>query len=254
MNHLIDETTLSDTLVSNQQRAFDKVVASYTQRKFIESLSKGKQEKGAETEYTINEGRRPYLEYYKNTCIAFFIPAAYTAMAILERDSFRFSASDLHSGYGFWRKFFKYEFAYDVDIPSEFHVRKCIKAFIDESMVIPHQTLPDTYDVTPAGFRKLKIFAVFLKTYLESYWIVLNFYMRNPQGKVKPKERLKKITARGNRMYKRHEIGRKEALSKVTYQNAMEMFSSRGIKGSDDTEKIELYAAAIQNALKYLQP
>ena len=245
---------LSDTLVSDQQRAFEKVVKSYIQRKFIEPLSKGKDEKDAEKEYLINEGRRPYLEYYKNTCIAFFIPAAYTAMAILERDSFRFSASDLHPGYGFWQKFFKYEFAYDVDIPSEFHVRKCIKAFIDDGMVIPHQTLPDTYDVTPVGFRKLKIFALFLKTYFESYWIVLNFYLRNPQDAVKPKDRIKKITARGNRMYKRKEIDRKEALSKVTYQNAIEMFSSRGIRGSDDTEKIETYAVALQDALKYLQP
>ena len=245
---------LADTLVSDQQRAFEQVVKSYVQRKFIETPSKGKDEKDAEKEYFINEGRRPYLEYYKNTCIAFFIPAAYTAMAILERDSFRFSASDLHPGYGFWQKFFKFEFAYDVDIPSEFHVRKCIKAFIDDGMVIPHQTLPDTYDVTPAGFRKLKIFALFLKTYFESYWIVLNFYMRNPQDAVKPKDRIKKITARGNRMYKRKEIDRKEALSKVTYQNAIEMFSSRGIKGSDDTEKIELYVVALQDALKYLQP
>ena len=245
---------LSDTLVSDQHRAFEKVVASYTQRKFIELVSKNKEKKDAGKKYLINEGRRLYLEYYKNTCIAFFIPAAYTAMAILEKDSFRFSASDLHAGYGFWRKFFKYEFAYDVDVRSEFHVRKCIKAFIDEGMVIPHQTLPDTYDVTPAGFRKLKTFALFLKTYFESYWIVLNFYMRNPKDKFKPKDRLKKITARGNRMYKRKEIDRKEALSKVTYQNAIEMFSSRGIKGSDDTEKIETYAVALQNALKYLQP
>jgi glycerol-3-phosphate O-acyltransferase len=133
-------------------------------------------------------------------------------------------------------------------------VRKCIKAFIDDGMVIPHQTLPDTYDVTPVGFRKLKIFALFLKTYFESYWIVLNFYLRNPQDAVKPKDRIKKITARGNRMYKRKEIDRKEALSKVTYQNAIEMFSSRGIRGSDDTEKIETYAVALQDALKYLQP
>ncbi len=245
---------LADTLVSDRQRAFEKVVESYTQRKFIEPLSKGNEDQDTEKKYIINKGRRLYLEYYKNTCIAFFIPAAYTAMTILERDSFRFSASDLHAGYGFWQSFFKYEFAYDVDIPSEFHVRKSIKAFIDEGMVIPHQTLPDTYDVTPTGFRKLKIFALFLKTYLESYWIALNFYMRSPQNTVNPKNRIKKITARGNRMYKRKEIERKEALSKVTYQNAIEMFSSRKIKGSDDTEKIEPYAVAMQNALKYLQP
>jgi glycerol-3-phosphate O-acyltransferase len=245
---------LADTLVSDRQRAFEKVVVSYTQRKFIEPLSKGNEDQDTEKKYIINKGRRLYLEYYKNTCIAFFIPAAYTAMTILERDSFRFSASDLHAGYGFWQSFFKYEFAYDVDIPSEFHVRKSIKAFIDEGMVIPHQTLPDTYDVTPTGFRKLKIFALFLKTYLESYWIALNFYMRSPQNTVNPKNRIKKITARGNRMYKRKEIERKEALSKVTYQNAIEMFSSHKIKGSDDTEKIEPYAVAMQNALKYLQP
>jgi glycerol-3-phosphate O-acyltransferase len=245
---------LADTLMSDQQRVFEKVLVSYTQRKFIEALGKGKAEQDTEKKYLINVGRRLYLEYYKNNCIAFFIPAAYTAMAILQRDSFRFSAADLHSAYGFWQKFFKYEFAYDVDIPSEYHVRKSIKAFIDDGMVIPHQTLPDTYDVTPAGFRKLKIFAFFLKTYLEAYWIVINFYMRNPQNAVKPKNRLKKITARGNRMYKRKEIERKEALSKVTYQNAIEMFTSRGIKGSDDTEKIETYTVAIQNALKYLQP
>ena len=244
---------LSDTLVSNQQAAFEKVVSMYTQRKFIEPISKNKEDAESDKEYLISEGRRLYLEYYKNTCIAFFIPASYTAMAILERDSFRFSAYDLHAGYGFWRRFFKFEFAYDVDIGSEFHVRKCIKAFIDEGMVIPHQTLPDTYDVTPAGFRKLKIFAGFLKTYFESYWIVLNFYMRNPQDKFKAKDRIKKITARGNRMYKRKEIDRKEALSRVTYQNAVEMFSSRGIKGPDDTEKIEIYAVALQNGLKYLQ-
>jgi glycerol-3-phosphate O-acyltransferase len=245
---------LADTLMSDQQRVFEKVVVSYTHRKFIEALGKGKAEQDTEKKYLINVGRRLYLEYYKNNCIAFFIPAAYTAMAILQRDSFRFSAADLHPGYGFWQKFFKYEFAYDVDIPPEYHVRKSIKAFIDDGMVIPHQTLPDTYDVTPAGFRKLKLFAFFLKTYLEAYWIVINFYMRNPQNAVKPKNRLKKITARGNRMYKRKEIERKEALSKVTYQNAIEMFTSRGIKGSDDTEIIETYTVAIQNALKYLQP
>ena len=246
---------LSDTLVSNPQMAFEQVVAAYTQRKFIEPLAKSNEDDktDSEKEFFINEGRRPYLEYYKNTCIAFFIPAAYTAMAILEMDSFRFTASDLHGGYGFWRKFFKSEFAYDVDIRSEFHVRKCIKAFIDEGMVIPHQTMPDTYDVTPAGFRKLKIFAGFLQTYFESYWIVLNFFMRNPQDKVKPKDRIKKITARGNRMYKRKEVDRKEALSKVTYQNAIEMFTTRGIKGSDDTEVIETYSNALQNALKFLQ-
>jgi glycerol-3-phosphate O-acyltransferase len=250
----VQNARLADTLVFDRLRAFEQVIDSYCQRKFIERIDKDKKENDAEKHYLINEDRRLSLEYYKNNCIAFFIPAAYTAMAILQKDTFRFSARELHDRYAFWQDFFKYEFAYDVDSSPGFNVRKTIKAFIDEGIVIPHQTLPDTYDVTPSGFRKLKLFALFLKTFLESYWIVLNYFMRNPQTSGKSKDHLKKITNRGNRMYKRKEVERKEALSKVSYQNAVELFTRYGIKGTEDTEKIKIYAAAIQNALKHLQP
>jgi glycerol-3-phosphate O-acyltransferase len=245
---------LADTLVSDYERAFEQVIDYYCQRKFIEPIAKSKADKAAEMQFLINENRRPYLEYYKNNCIAFFIPAAYTAMAVMGQNAFRFSSSDLHSGYAFWQDFFGYEFAYDVDSGPEFNVRKSIKAFIDNAIVIPHPTLPDTYDITPAGLRKLNLFALFLKTFLESYWIAINYYMRNPQESVKAKDRLNKIAARGNRMYERKEIERKEALSKVSYQNAVEFFTSKGIKGSEDSEKIEVHADAIQKALKLLQP
>jgi len=244
---------LADTLVSDPVRGFEQVIDSYSQRKFIEPIVKDKEDKTTEKEYLIKANRRPSLEYYKNNCLAFFIPAAYTAMAILAKDTFRFSALDLRAGYAFWQSFFKHEFAYDVDKESGFYVRKSIKAFIDDGIVIPHQTLPDTYNVTPTGFRKLKLFSLFLKTYFESYWIVLNYFMRHPEDSVKSKDRLKKIVDRGNRMYKRKEIERKEALSKVSYQNAVDLFLRKGLKGSDDTEKIEFYEDTIQKALKHLQ-
>jgi glycerol-3-phosphate O-acyltransferase len=245
---------LADSLVTDHRRVFDQVIDLYCQRKFIDPLAKGKENNAADKHFAINENRRLNLEYYKNNCIAFFIPAAYTAMAILEKDTFRFSASELHAGFEFWQEFFKYEFALDVENRLEFSVRKSIKAFIDNGIVVPHKRLPDTYDITPAALRTLNLFSLFLKTYLESYWIVLSYYKRNPQNSAKPKDRLKKIAARGNRMFKRNEIDRKEALSKVSYQNAVEFFTSKGIKGSDDTQKIDIYTEAIQKALKHLRP
>ena len=254
MNYLAtQQVKLADTLALDHVRAFEQALDAYAHRKFIEPLGKNKDDNSSDIRYVVNVNRRPNLEYYKNNCIALFIPAAYTANAILENDTFRFSTPDLHSKYAFWQDFFKYEFAYDVDQKSEFYVRKCIKAFIDDAIVIPHQTLPDTYDVTPSGFRKLKLFALFLKTYFESYWIVISYYMRNPQNSLKAKDRLKKIAARGERMYKRKEIERKEALSEINYQNAVDFFISKGIKGADDSEKIDLYAEAIQNGLRHLQ-
>ena len=70
---------------------------------------------------------------------------------------------------------------------------------------------------------------------------------------MKAKDSLKKIEASGKYMYKRHEIDFPEALSKVSYQNAVDYFTNKGIKGSDDTEKLEFFAGAIQKTLKTLQ-
>ncbi len=204
--------------------------------------------------YRINEQRRAFLEYYKNNCIAFFVPAALTGMAILEKGGLQFCTTDLQDRYDFWRDFFSHEFAYDVNRESKFYVRKSIKAFIDTSLLVPHPIRPETYELTARQLEGVKLFASFLATYCESYWIVLNYLMRHPENTLAAKERLKKISARGDRMYKRGEIRRKEALSKVNYQNAVDFFTSHGIKSSDDTEKIEFYAAAIKKALQLLQP
>jgi glycerol-3-phosphate O-acyltransferase len=254
MNYLAkQEAKLADTLVLDHVRAIQHALDDFVQSKFIELLSKEKDIPPAERKYSINSSRRPSLEYYKNSCIAFFIPAAFTALAILIKDAFQFSAADLHADYKFMQHFFKFEFAYDIDKTPEYNVRKSIKAFIDDAILMPHQTIPDTYNITSSGFRKLRLFSIFLRTYFESYWIVLSFLQNDLQNSTDAKDRIKKIGNHGNRMHKRHEIERPEALSKVSYQNALDFFTSQGIKGSENPEKIEFYSAGIQKSLKALQ-
>jgi glycerol-3-phosphate O-acyltransferase len=250
LRHLTAQgSPLADTLHIDPEHAVENALEAYIQRKFIEPVSKGKDEVGADIEYTVNDNARSGLEYYKNNCISYFIPAAYTAMEVLHLDAFQFASADLHAGYRTLQHLFKNEFAYDVDLPAEHFVRKTLKSFIDDAIIIPHQTLPDTYNVTSTGFRKLNLFAAFLKTYLESYLIVLNHFMWAPKDALSPKDRLKKIEARGRRMYKRKEIQRREALSKVTYENAIDFFTGQGIKGSEDIEKTEAFAVIVNRYL-----
>jgi glycerol-3-phosphate O-acyltransferase len=253
MRHLTSVgASLADTLMFDPLRAVENVLEVYTQRKFIERRQTQNDAQFTEIEYLISEARRPLLEYYKNNSISFFVPGAMTALAILDRDAFQFGTHDLLEGYRFLRDFFKNEFAYDVDRPLESFVRKTIKAFIDDAILMPHPTLPDTYNITSAGFRKLKLYASFLRTYFESYWIVLNVFMANSQEKLAAKDRVKRAVSMGNRLYKNKAIGRKESLSKVNFQNAIDFFVYHGIRGSDDSEKIEYYAAAIQRYLSQL--
>ena len=244
---------LADTLLIDQDHAIDSALEAYVQRKFIEPFPGQKKSPKSETRYRVNVNERTSLEYYKNNCISFFIPAAYTAAEIINRDAFQFSASELHQGYRFLRRLFKFEFAYDTEIRTETFVRKSIKNFIDDAILMPHQTLPDTYNLTAAGFRKLKHFSGFLINYLESYKVVLYFYKRHGRHSKNNKDRLKKVESIGRRLYKRNDILRKEALSPVVYQNAIDFCSSRGIRGADDSDHIDYYAEAIDRYLSKLQ-
>jgi hypothetical protein len=40
----------------------------------------------------------------------------------------------------------------------------------------------------------------------------------------------------------------------VTFENAVDFFTSRGIKGADEREVIDAFAAAIERALRYVKP
>ncbi|HPA15449.1 MAG TPA: 1-acyl-sn-glycerol-3-phosphate acyltransferase [Desulfobacterales bacterium] len=253
MNYLnSQEVKLADTLFFDQDHAIENALDSYVQRKFIEPISKNQEGLSANSIYRVNESKRPLLEYYKNNCIALFIPSAFTALSILQKDVFQFAASDLFSSYAFLQEFFKYEFAYDIDRTPEYFVRKTVKSFINDAILIPHPTLPDTYNVTSLGYRKLKLFSSFLKTYFESYWIVLNFLMKQPKNPINKKERLKKIQAKGARMYKNREIDRNESLSKINYENAMEFFNTHEVKSLEDTAPIHFYADAIKRYMSHM--
>lgn len=231
--------------------AVESVLAMYSDRKFItRQRPKGQEGSAGEQKwYLVWENKRLNLEYYKNNCIHCFIPAAYTALAILSYDAFQFSASALHSDYESLQEFFKYEFVYDVDKTPELMVRKTLKAFIDDAILMPHRTLPDTYNITAAGLRKLLCFASFLKTYFESYWVVLRVLKAYDRNDTVKKERLKKIRALGNQLYKQKEIERSEALSQINYENGLTFFNFKGIRGAEDKEGIAYYTQLIQ---KYL--
>ncbi len=251
-NLISQNAKVVDTLFINQNMAFNDVLESFISRKFIESNIKSIGNNTKKIKIKINEQKRSSLEYYKNNCISFFIPAIFTATAILKNDAFLFSTANIYKNYNFLSDFFIKEFPTNNKKITEINVRKSIKSFIDDAIIIPHPTLPDTYNITSAGFRKLHYFAAFLKTFFESYSIVLNFLTLYPENIITSKDDLKKIQSFASRMYKRHEIERKESLSSITFQNAKKFFMENGVKSMKAKEKTDYYSEHIQNYLSIL--
>jgi glycerol-3-phosphate O-acyltransferase len=252
--HLLfsQQAKIADTLLIEHQQACQQAIDSYVQRKCVEipSGEKGLPEELAQ--YFLPDSKRLQLEYYKNNCIAFFVPAAILALSILEKDAFQFSAIDLHDRYRYLQSFFKYEFAYDVTRSTEVLVRKTLKTFIDDAILMPHPSLPDTYQITSSGLRKLQLFARFLKTYLESYRVVLAFLKQTPRSKTRGKDRMKKMHAIGRTMLKGEQIQLPESLSNINFENGISLFTFRNIKGSEDDELIQSYKKTIHNFLQLI--
>ncbi|RPJ71082.1 MAG: glycerol-3-phosphate acyltransferase, partial [Desulfobacteraceae bacterium] len=248
------DARLADTLVLDHRRAIAHAVGACVQHKSLEALKPDPGRPAESAGFILNEARRPVLDYYKNTCIAFFVPAALTAMAILQRDAFQFSAADLHTEVEWFQDLFQFEFVFDSDTPAEAQVRRMLKILMEDAVIIPHPTLPDSFNVTAAGLRKLKLYAIFVKTLLESYWVVAQFLMQTAQEEISGKERIRKITAAGNRMLRRKEIDHREALSRITYENALQYFNGLGVHGAEDRERAAATAALIERALKHLAP
>ena len=237
---------LSEPLLLSPRRSMNQVLNLFVQGKIIESLQKipGQWKQGDRLK--VLKERRLVLDYYKNNCISHFIPAAYTSLAILSRDSFLFRGEDLAADYAFLEDLFSIEFIKDDGDPPLDDLRKTIKIFIDSSILIPHASLPDTYTLTSPNYRKLKQFAAFAKPFMESYRMVFNWYASQKKESKPAKDHIKKVLQMGHQMYENREIDNKESLSRLNIENALQYFNKKGLKGKDRTEVIHYYEKRLE--------
>ncbi|PIE71771.1 MAG: glycerol-3-phosphate acyltransferase [Deltaproteobacteria bacterium] len=237
---------LAETLVLDSEAALKQAIDTFISSKVVEYDEKHADQEMKNALFRINEPRRPNLEFYKNNTIIFFVPAAFTAVSILGFDAFQFSSADLHVTYAYLADLFKKEFMNPPDVTPEICIRKTIKAFIDDGILVPHQSIPDTYNLTSNGYKKLRLFAGFLKTYFESYKIVLTQLTSGKHRNEDAKETLKRIQTLGNRMFREEEIERAEALSKINFKNAYAVFTDKRTTSGDaalqaDLEQIDQF-------------
>ena len=251
MNLLIFmKATLSDALQIDPDNVLKSVIDNFIQRNFIELADEDDKDMSEHTTFIVKHNKRPVLNYYKNSLIPFFSTFAYTASAILELDSFRFSSSDLVQRYKFLEKLFLEEFFFDENIKAEENISQCIKGFIHEGIIVPDVQINDQFMITSEGLRKLKWIAIFLLPFLESYRTALNYFEKYATDKHDEKEKIKKIHSIGTKLYKIRLISLKESLSLITYKNAVRYFSGNGINGSEDKVTIEFYKEILDRLIR----
>lgn len=242
----------AETLLADTRHAVSHILSGLVQQKILRPVTKGEDVNGREAHFHLNVGKRSTLDYYKNSGIGPFVPAAMTALSILARDAFQFASNDIHSHFYFLQDLFQNEFASGNGAETDVRIRKTIKAFIADAILVPHPKLPDTYNLTSEGFRKLKCFAGFLAPFLESYLVVFTYFRDTANPPEDGAARLKQILHLGGKFYKRQDVVRKEAISKISYLNAVDFYLKGGIRRGENGQTLATTIKAIQTYMKHL--
>ncbi len=240
---------LADTLNIDPDSSLNHVINLFISRNFLELADEDEGEITDDTYLIVKHNKRPILDYYKNNSLSFFIPAAYTAMAILETESFQFSTDQLIERYKFLQALFKDEFPFDENKSCESSISGCIKAFLYDGIILPDKNLSDSYNITSSGLKKIKCFAEFLLPFLESYKTVTYYFQKYAKEEHEPKERIKKIQSMGLKMYKQNIVSLKESLSKINFINASEYCIKNGISNPKNQAELKKLQQIIQNII-----
>lgn len=239
---------MTDALILNPAGSVTLVLDYYSRRGIIEPI----QSMGSRGRFNIPANKRNSLEFYKNNAIGHLVPAAFTALLILAIDVFQFEADHLHADYAFLQELFANEFFFDPDQPAADQIRKTIKLFIHDAIIVPHPTLPDTYNLTSRGFRKLQFFAGLLKSIVEAYGVALHYYCGLSGKCPSKKERIKSMRSVAQHMLKTNQLDRTESISEIYLNQADTTFSKWGFQKPEATEQRKKYTDAIYLYLKYL--
>jgi glycerol-3-phosphate O-acyltransferase len=238
LNYLVSQKIeLADTLMMDRRHAIGFVLDDFIRQKWVRRRYQVGIDVRSITEarFRVRSGRRQMLEYYKNSCLPVLLPAAVVALAILVKDVFQFTTEALAPQMAQIEQHLEGEFPRDVAHDLSWRLRKTIKAFMDDAIVMPHAHLPDTYRLTAGGRRRLILFAGLLKPLLESYWITVTAHLQaaSKNGHAKPSPNVKQIHQTGKRLFKQGRIDGIEALSHPIFQSAADHYQAR-LKGQED--------------------
>ncbi|MDI6741190.1 MAG: 1-acyl-sn-glycerol-3-phosphate acyltransferase [Smithella sp.] len=237
----VKKVKFAETFVHRDKAIID-ALNKFVQAGYIEKIEaeEDEEEEMQEVVYSLKEERRLNLEYYKNNILHFFVPLCFVATSIVKNNEDFISLNRIMGDYTFLKNLLWNEFIFDVNKDDAEEVNE-ILAYLYERKILEsvEQDGQTLIEIKGRGNKRLKPLADLIHNYLESFWIVIRSSLYLKKNPLTKKEWLKKIMALGDRMYRKGEILRKEALSQANYQNVIIYLEDANLIKSFKDEKID---------------
>jgi glycerol-3-phosphate O-acyltransferase len=144
------------------------------------------------------------------------------------------------SDYKFLKKLLWNEFIFDEHKDDADDVKEVLTYLHERKTISTTERDGQVYvEIKGKGSKKLKPFADLIHNYLESSWIVIRGCLYLKKSPLAKKDWLKKVMSLGDRMYKKGEVLRPEALSQSTYLNVIIFLEDAELIAAMKYEKID---------------
>jgi glycerol-3-phosphate O-acyltransferase len=212
----------------NRERAIQDSLNIFVSTNIISRIEADEEEEEIqEVVYSLEDNKRLNLEYYKNNILHFFISICFVATAIVKNSEDVISLAKIMGDYKFLKWLLWNEFIFDDSRDDSEEVNDVLSYLNGRAMIIRTERDGEAWiEVKSRGSAKLKPFAGLIHNYLESCWIVIRSLVYLKKTPLTQKEWLAKIRALGDRMFRKGEILRAEALSQSNYLNAIKFLEN----------------------------
>ena len=192
---------------------------------FLLPKSTRKEKKGFEGSYLLPDDKRLNLEYYKNTLIHHFLPVGLAALSVLSCREKEIAYSSIKDDCIFLKRLFSEEFILGGD--EDIEITESL-AYLEEQGVITGAE-GNVVGKNDRAKEVLGTFSGLLRSYLESYWVVLNACSPGENKSAGGKNGLPYIRQWAYEMHKIGDIKRAESMSDANYNNALKFLRGEGI-------------------------
>ncbi|MEA2014336.1 MAG: 1-acyl-sn-glycerol-3-phosphate acyltransferase, partial [Thermodesulfobacteriota bacterium] len=220
------------SIFANREKVLNDALGMFESSGLISRMgSEEEEDEFEETIYSVDEGSRLSLEYYKNNLLHSFVSLSFVSASILTSDGDKIYLSEVMEDYRFFKNLFKHEFIYDYSVDDVEEVKRVVSYAHDSGIIVAAADDDGrvSIKVTGKGRASLQSFAGLIQNYLESYWIASRGckYLKNRVRQ--EKDLVRKVQKLGTKMYKKGEISKAEALSQSNYKNALKFLTNRGV-------------------------
>lgn len=210
--------------LSAWEKALPAVLGLFCDAGYISKIKRGEGQEESVV-YFLADDKRLNLEYYKNNIIHHFLPVSLAALSILSSIEKEIALIRIRDDCLFLKKLFRQEFIFEGDGNRE--IEEAL-SYLEKCSIINRAEGRVAWETEEAR-DKLISFAGLLRSYLESYWVVLNAFSAGEKGLTGGKDLPNYLRQLAEGMYEKGDIRRAESLSQENYKNALKFLEEEGI-------------------------